>query len=249
MLTIDLNCDIGEGMTNDAMLMPLISSANIACGGHAGDVDTMKQTVALAIINNVAIGAHPSFVDKENFGRIDLLDKTIQLTDIAGLIQEQVLALKKICGEMGAKLHHIKPHGALYNRAAVDFQLSKAICSAILEIDKNLFFYGLSRSSMSIAAEEMGVTFISEVFADRTYMNDGSLTPRTHSNALITDELIAEQQVLKMIKEEKVISTSGRVVPLDTQTICLHGDGAHALAFAARIRKSILENGITIKAP
>src|SRR5882762_6659836 len=178
MLSVDLNCDMGEGMDCDAAIFPFISSANIACGYHAGDPDTMRRTVELALRHHVAIGAHPSYPDRENFGRIDILGKSLHPEEIPGMIVDQLILLQAICDEFGARLHHVKPHGALYNRAAKDAEVSHLICRAIREFDPSLLLYGLSGSAMKQAAQQCGLRFVSEVFADRTYQQDGSLTPR-----------------------------------------------------------------------
>ncbi|MFT3823256.1 MAG: 5-oxoprolinase subunit PxpA [Chitinophagaceae bacterium] len=246
MSSIDLNCDMGEGFAFDAALMPFISSANIACGFHAGDKDTMRRTVALALQHNVAIGAHPSYPDRENFGRIDILGSSVQLSELHNIITEQIALLQQVCVEMGASLHHVKPHGALYNRAARDQAVSALICEAIAAVDPALQFYGLSGSLMQQEAELRQFTFISEVFADRTYQDDGSLTPRSQSNALIEEDGIALQQVLQMIQQGSVTAASGKTVPLHADTICIHGDGAHAVAFARMINETFQQQNITV---
>ncbi|MBS1659865.1 MAG: LamB/YcsF family protein, partial [Bacteroidetes bacterium] len=198
---IDLNCDMGEGMDSDASIFPFITSANIACGGHAGDVDTMRRTVELAMRHGVAIGAHPSYVDRAGFGRIDLLGKSISLAELPGQLHEQLLALQNVCREFGVRLRHVKPHGALYNRAAKDTEVCGVINAVIKSIDCSLLLYGLSGSEMQASAELAGLHFVSEVFADRTYRPDGSLTPRTEAHALIEDSNIVLQQALKMVRE------------------------------------------------
>jgi UPF0271 protein len=246
MKCIDLNCDMGEGMANDAALLNLVSSANIACGFHAGDLQTMRATAALAHEKEVAIGAHPSFRDRETFGRSA---SKVAPKEIFGIVCEQINNLKEICAGLGAKLHHVKPHGALYNQAARDEEISAAIAEAILEIDPQLFFYGLSGSEMISAARKSGLKTTSEVFADRTYQADGTLTPRTRPNALIEDVGEARAQVLQMINEGFVIATGGERVAISAETICIHGDGAHASEFAKAIRTMLIASGIEIKAP
>jgi UPF0271 protein len=247
MLSIDLNCDLGEGMPNDAELMPFISSANIACGGHAGDTDTMQQIVELALKYNVAIGAHPSYPDKENFGRKDLIDLSLRPEELIDIISEQVNQLKTICYRSGTSLKHIKPHGALYNRAARDKQVSTFICRAILQMDPKLVLYGLSGSEMKTAADEYNIKFVSEVFADRTYQDDGSLTARSHPNALIENEDQALAQVIQMIKTGTVQSLNGNTIPISAETICLHGDGKNAVAFARIINEKLKKDKIMIR--
>lgn len=235
----DLNCDTGEGIGNEAELMPYITSANIACGFHAGDTDTMKQVVDLCIAQNVSIGAHPSFPDRENFGRIDLIGKSLTPTDVEELVAEQVLLLQKIVTEQGGKLHHVKPHGALYNRVAWDVETGGFLCKAIAEINTELILYGLSGSALKSVAADFGLSFCHEVFADRTYQEDGSLTPRTQPDALIEDENTSIRQVTEMLLQKKVRATSGKRIPIEAQTICLHGDGAHAVAFARRLHQHL----------
>lgn len=244
MQTIDLNCDMGEGLSNDAMIMPWISSANIACGYHAGDEDTMKRTVDLAIQNNVSIGAHPGFADKTNFGRTEM---RLPLDEVYELVAEQIFLLQKIINEFDAKLHHVKPHGALYNMAAKDTMLAHTIAKAVYDIDETLFLYGLSGSHSINEANKLGLKTASEVFADRTYQDNGNLTPRTQTNALIETEEASLQQVLQMIAQKTVTSVNGIQVSIKAETICLHGDGAHAVAFAKNIYHTLQQNKVGIK--
>ena len=260
MLKVDLNCDMGEGMDTDAAIFPFISSANIACGGHAGDAGTMRQTVALALQHGVAIGAHPSYPDRAGFGRTDILEispgrgdgnhgtrsSLLRLEDLADILTRQLEQLQKIAVETGARLHHVKPHGALYNRAAKDAAVSGVICRVIKSFDPSLLLYGLSGSEMQRQATAFGLGFVSEVFADRTYQPDGSLTPRTMPDALIDDPGKMVRQVLIMVREGKVSAGDGIEVPIAADTICLHGDGDHAVEFAARIRAELERNGIEV---
>jgi UPF0271 protein len=238
-MLIDLNCDMGEGMETDAAIFPFISSANISCGYHAGDADTMRRTVELALRHHVAIGAHPSYPDRANFGRVDMLGKGLSLDEVVGLIVDQLIILQAICDEFGARLHHVKPHGALYNRAARDASVSALICRAIREFDPSLQLYGLSGSEMRTATERHGLVFVNEVFADRTYQADGSLTPRTEPGALIEDAAQSMAQVLKMVEEGRVIASGGEEVFIQADTICLHGDGSHAVEFAKMIYEGL----------
>jgi 5-oxoprolinase (ATP-hydrolysing) subunit A len=247
MPAIDLNCDLGEGYPADALLMPWISSANIACGYHAGDMDTMKRTVALCMKHNVAIGAHPSYPDRENFGRVDMMDTHLSVQDLPYIIEDQIVLLQELCIEAGTKLHHVKPHGALYNRAAKDRFVSEAICVAIKVIDPKLILYGLSGSEMENVAHITGLQFMREVFADRTYQTDGSLRPRNLADALITDTGQSLQQVLQMIEEGTVRTVDNKIIPMRAETICIHGDGAHAVEFARAIHDELLRNGIAVK--
>ena len=243
MLTIDINCDLGEGFPNDTLLMPFISSANIACGFHAGDTDTIKRTVEHCIINNVAIGAHPGFRDKENFGRTEMILSDCELYDV---VAEQIELVLNICTEMGAMLHHVKPHGAMYNMAARDTTMSYIIAGAIKEINPSLILYGLSNSFLISEAEALGLKTASEVFADRTYTPEGMLTPRTEANALLHSTEESLSQVLQMITQQQVRSTDGSLVSLKADTICIHGDGDHALSFAEAIFNAMKENNILI---
>lgn len=249
MLSIDLNCDMGESfgawrMGNDAELMNYVSSVNVACGFHAGDASVMRKTVEAALEKGVAIGAHPSFPDLQGFGRRRM---SLSAQEIFDVVIYQVSALKGICETFGARLHHAKPHGALYNQAAKNSQIARAIAEAVKAIDKNLVFYGLSGSCLISEAENLGLKTASEVFADRTYQADGSLTPRSEPNALIKDSEQAVSQVLQMIKEQTVIATSGEIVALKAETICIHGDGENALEFARTIREELINNGIQIR--
>jgi UPF0271 protein len=239
MLRCDLNCDLGEGIGNDAAIMPFITSANVACGYHAGDRDTMKRTIDLCLQYNVAIGAHPSYPDKENFGRIDLIGATLKVEDIYTIMIDQMVMLQTICTEAGAKMYHVKPHGALYNRAATDEEVSAVIYRAIKEVGADITLYGLSGSQMKKEADRQGLVFRNEVFADRTYQDDGTLTPRTETNALIEDAEEAVQQVLKMVNEKMVCTVSGNIIPIIADTICIHGDGKKAVVFAKKIYEAL----------
>lgn len=246
MLSIDLNCDLGEGYPNDAELMRLISSANIACGGHAGDIETMRLAVSLAVENGVAIGAHPGYVDKENFGRTS---QRLNASQVHILVSDQIAVLRRVCDEAGTRIRHVKPHGALYNQAAQDSELAAAIAEAVSSIDQDLIFYGLSGSVMLEAAANAGLRTAAEVFADRTYQNDGSLTPRTRSDALVSDEAQAVTQVLDMIQYKRVRTTDAVMIPIIAETVCIHGDGEHAVSFAGLIRQTLERSAIEIRPP
>lgn len=244
MLKIDLNCDMGEGMHTDEAIMPYISSANIASGVHAGDEDTIKRTIVHCLKYKVAIGAHPGFADKKNFGRTAVKLSREALYD---LFSSQVLLVKTIAAQMGAVLHHVKPHGALYNMAATDKEYAQTILKAVKDIDPALVFYGLSNSYMTGEAKALTVKAASEVFADRTYQDDGTLTPRTMSNALITDTSTAVKQAIQLVAENRVISVTGKMVFVKADTLCLHGDGAHAIVFAKTIFETLQQKGISIE--
>jgi 5-oxoprolinase (ATP-hydrolysing) subunit A len=245
MFSIDLNCDVGEGMPNDAQLMPYISSANIACGFHAGDERIIKTTIELALKNNVAIGAHPGFPDKANFGRREL---SFSPGEIYNIVSDQITLLEKVCAEQGATLNHVKPHGALYNMAARNAEIAHAIAWALFDVNKKAILYGLSGSASITEAKNVGLKTASEVFADRTYQDDGSLTPRSQANALIEDEKASLQQVLQMIKEKTVTTVNSKTIAITAETICLHGDGTHAVEFAKTIYDTLTKNEIIIKA-
>jgi 5-oxoprolinase (ATP-hydrolysing) subunit A len=246
MLAVDLNCDLGEGAGHDAALMPLISSANIACGGHAGDENTMRATMELALRHGVMIGAHPGFHDRENFGRREL---PITPQAAAELVLKQVQALQDIAVSMGTFVHHVKLHGALYNMASRDRALAEAIVRAIGITKKQPVLYALAGSELDRSGRaNPDLQVVSEVFADRTYQPDGSLTPRHRPDALITDEPTAVAQVLRMVREGRVTATDGSDVTIRADTICLHGDGSHAVAFARAINAALRAAGVAIRA-
>lgn len=244
MQTIDLNCDMGEGFANDAQLMPWISSVNIACGYHAGDADSMQRTLALAIEHQLAIGAHPGFADKANFGRTEVL---LPLNEVFDLVITQVQLLQQMAVDMGARLNHVKPHGALYNMSARDALLANTIAKAVYTVDSELVLFGLSGSHSISEAEKIGLRTASEVFADRTYQPNGSLTPRSAANALIGSEEQCLQQVLQMIEQKTVTATNQQAVPIVADTVCLHGDGEHALDFARAIFHKLQQHRIQIQ--
>ncbi|NNE98759.1 MAG: LamB/YcsF family protein [Pyrinomonadaceae bacterium] len=249
MFSVDLNCDMGESfgawkMGNDAELMKYVSSANIACGFHAGDATTMRETVELAIENAVAIGAHPSFPDLQGFGRRSM---SLTPSEVFDTVLYQVSALKGICDASGGKLHHVKPHGALYNQAARSRDLARAISESVKIIDPSLILYGLSGSFLISEADAIGLGTASEVFADRTYQEDGSLTPRSEPDALINDSDEALSQVLQMIKNQKVTAQNGAEIGIKAETVCIHGDGEHALTFAKAISEKLTQNEIVIR--
>lgn len=243
MYRVDLNSDLGEGTGNDAAMMPYISSASIACGFHAGDAETMFATASLCVVNDVAIGAHPSFHDRENFGRTE---QPVSPATVYELVIQQLILMDEVAGTAGGRMTHVKPHGALYNMAARDTELAGAIARAVKNYNRDLVLFGLSGSRLIEAGKAEGLLTASEVFADRSYQDDGSLTPRSQAHALITDTAACVKQVLQMIKTGTVTSTSGQVVPVVAETVCLHGDGAHAVAFAKAIHAALQAEGILI---
>lgn len=236
---IDINCDMGEGTGNDEALMPFITSANIACGYHAGDEETMRATMLLAKRYGVNAGAHPSFSDRENFGRTE---RSTTPGEVYQLVTEQLLRFQQVAGAAGVALHHVKPHGALYNMAARDAALAKAVAQAVKDFDGSLILFGLSGSASIREAKALGLTTRSEVFADRTYQHNGSLTPRTQPNALLEDEEKAVAQVLQMVQKGTVTSVHGKDVPITAETVCLHGDGKQAVQFAKRLFQTLNQN-------
>lgn len=251
MSKIDLNCDMGESfgawkMGDDFALMDYVSSVNIACGFHAGDASVIRKTVEKAVEKNLAVGAHPSFPDLQGFGRREM---KMSVSEIFDIVLYQVSAVKGICEAFGAKLRHVKPHGALYNQAAKDEKIAKAIAEAVKMIDKNLIFYGLSGSFLISEAEKIGLKTASEVFADRTYQADGNLTPRSLENALIEDAETSLNKVLQMINSQTVTAINGEIIPIKAETICIHGDGKNALEFAKIINKTLQNAGISIESP
>ena len=243
MVTIDINCDVGEGCETDAAVMDFVTSANIACGYHAGDATTMRQTVETAIEKSVAIGAHPGYRDLENFGRTAM---QMPPSEVYKIVTEQIEALNEVTIAAGGKLSHVKPHGALYNQAASDAKLADAIAKAVFDFDPELILYGLSGSLSIIEAKKAGLKTASEVFADRTYQPDGSLTPRSQPNALISDTQVAVAQVLQMVKDKTVTTVDGSKIHIQADTICIHGDGPNAVRFARAIRKSLTAHDIAI---
>ncbi|MBL0069065.1 MAG: LamB/YcsF family protein [Chitinophagaceae bacterium] len=231
-----INCDMGEGVGNDELIMPFIHSANIACGYHAGDAATMQQTVELCLKFKVAIGAHPSFFDRENFGRTEM---KLEQEEIYDLISQQLFILNETVAGFDTKLLHVKPHGALYNMSAKDSLLAKTIARAVKDFDASLIVVGLSGSYSVSEAKALGLKSANEVFADRSYQDDGSLTPRSQSNAIIDDTEKVVQQVVQMINEGTVTTISGKKIPIVAETICIHGDGKQAVDFAKAIHNAI----------
>ena len=241
---VDLNCDLGEGAGHDAELMPLITSANIACGAHAGDEATMRATVALARQEGVAIGAHPGFADRENFGRREL---SLSVEEIRALVLGQIRALQSITQESGGRLAHVKPHGALYNLAARDAVTARAIAAAVHEADPRLRLVGLAGSRLIEAGTAAGLVTVSEVFADRTYQPDGSLTPRDRPGAMIPDADGAVTQAIRLVRDGRVRATDGSELALKADTLCLHGDGPEAVTLARRVSAALKAAGVELR--
>ena len=237
---------MGEGMGNEAYIMPYIISANIACGGHTGNADSIKRTIEIAQKYNVAVGPHPSYNDKENFGRIS---QFISVLDLAELIAEQYFQFEKIAIPMGAPIHHIKLHGALYNDCAQDPILSKTFIQTIQAIDPSIMLYGLSGSHSIQEAKAIGLRSVQEVFADRTYQANGQLTPRYLDHALITDPNESAQQVLSMVLDQEIKTHDGKMIAVNAETICIHGDHPEAIEIAKHLFTTLQQYKIEIKQP
>jgi len=250
MFRVDLNCDLGESfgayqLGVDENILPFLTSANIACGFHAGDPNVMHKTVKLALRNGVAIGAHPGLPDLIGFGRRNI---EISSQEAYDMVVYQIGALAGFVKAEGGAMQHVKPHGALYNMAAKRQDLAEAIAEAVYKVDPELILFGLSGSQLVFAGEKIGLKTAHEVFADRTYQLDGSLTPRKEQNALITDQKQAVSQVVRMVKEGAVLSQQGKDIFIKADTICIHGDGAHALEFACQIRELLGKSNIAVQA-
>lgn len=241
---IDINCDMGEGVGNEEALMPFISSANIACGYHAGDANSILHTLELCKQFNVAPGAHPSFLDRANFGRREM---ELPVTELYELIIQQLLIMQEMADMAEVTLRHVKPHGALYNMSARDPLIAQVIAKAVKNFNSQLILVGLSGSCSIEQAIEIGLDTISEVYADRTYQDDGTLTPRGTAEAMITDPVKAAAQVLEMVQEGMVTTVSGLKIPIIAESICLHGDGPHVLEFATSIHQTLKAKGIDIR--
>lgn len=243
---IDLNCDMGEGIGNDASIIPYVSSISIACGGHAGNRETIRQTIQLAKKANVSIGAHPSYPNRENFGRTKM---DIAYSSLHESLISQLKIIQEIATEQNYPLVHLKPHGALYNQAAIDLELAQQIVSISKEMNPRWSIWGLPNSALEKMCVAQGVHFIPEGFADRSYQPDGSLTPRTYPHALIETTENCIEQVIQMIKQKKVTALSGEEIDCNVATICLHGDGVHALTFAKALREEFKTQHIHCKSP
>ena len=249
MYTVDLNSDLGESfgrytIGNDDKIIPLISSANVACGYHAADPVVMGKTIAMAKEADIRVGAHPGFPDLMGFGRRNM---NVTPAEAKAYVLYQLGALDAFCRVNGVKMQHVKPHGALYNMAAKDYALSTAICEAIKEFDSNLIVLALSGGQLAKAAQDMGLRTAMEVFADRGYEEDGTLVDRRKEGAMITDENEAIARVIRMVKEGKVESINGNDIAIKADSICVHGDNPKALEFVKNIRETLIAEGVEIK--
>ena len=249
--TVDINCDMGESygawkMGDDAQVMPFITSANIACGFHGGDPGTIRKTVALAISAKVAIGAHPSLPDLAGFGRRAM---QISAQEMYDLVLYQAGAVAAFARAAGAPLHHVKCHGALYNMAATDEGLAQAMARAVKDLGGNVMLYALAGSKMVDAGRHLGLSVVQEVFADRSYQDDGTLRPRSLPGAMIEDEATAITRAMDMVERGQVVSHGGNRIDVSAGTICLHGDQPGALRFATALRQACALRGITVASP
>ncbi|MBG9821162.1 LamB/YcsF family protein [Bacillus safensis] len=250
MYQVDINCDLGESFGQytigaDEQILEYVTSANIACGFHAGDPTVMRKTVRMALDKGVKIGAHPGLQDLAGFGRRPM---AISAEEAYDLVIYQIGALSAFLKAEGGTMQHVKPHGALYNMAAENTELSESIAKAVYDVDPNLVLFGLSGSELALAGERIGLQVAHEVFSDRTYQTDGTLTSRREQHALIEEDERAVQQVVRMVREGRVRTVQGEDIELKADTVCIHGDGSHALQFAKTITAKLKEAGIHLKA-
>ena len=248
-MEININCDLGEtskfcSTENDPLLLGIVNSANVACGYHAGDEPTMKKTVEISKKNGVSIGAHPSFNDPENFGRKRL---NLPPKDITKLIIDQINILAEIAEKNSMKVTHVKPHGALNNMACENFELANVIAKSIMQANKDLIFLVPTGSEMEKAGKKLNMKVAAEIFADRNYEDNGNLVSRSKPNALIIDPEVAKNHVVKMVKNQAINCFSGKQIPCEIDSICVHGDGKSAVSTAKKIKDGLLETGLTLK--
>ena len=247
-MEININCDLGESSKlhsteNDPLLLEIVNSANIACGYHAGDKATMEKTIEISKKNKVSIGAHPSFNDPENFGRKRL---NLPSSEITKLIIDQINILSNIAVKAGVKVTHVKPHGALNNMACENYDLAKVISESITQVDKELIFLVPTGSQMEKAGKKLGMKIAAEIFADRNYEDDGNLVSRSKENAMITDPEIAKKHVIKMVENQALNCYSGKQIPCEIDSICVHGDGKTAVNTAKQIKEGLIKSGVTL---
>ena len=247
-MEININCDLGESSKlhsteNDPLLLKIVNSANIACGYHAGDKPTMEKTIKISKKNKVSIGAHPSFNDPENFGRKRL---NLSSSEIKKLIIDQINILSNVAVKVGAKVTHVKPHGALNNMACENYDLAKIISESIMQVNKELIFLVPTGSQMEKAGKKLGMKIAAEIFADRNYEDNGNLVSRSKKNAMITDPEIAKKHVIKMVESQTLNCYSGKQIPCEIDSICVHGDGESAVNTAKEIRNGLLKSGVTL---
>ena len=245
-LSVDLNADLGEGAASERTLLGLVSSANIACGFHAGDPGTMTASIRAAKEAGVAVGAHPSLADRDGFGRREL---PVTPEEVFALVAYQVGAFQAIANSLGVRPNHVKPHGALYNMAARDPALADAVARALLAVDRTLILFAPGGSALTRAGETLGLRVAREVFADRNYQSDGALVPRTHPAALLSDAEEAAARILRMLRDNVVCTIEGRDLEIHADTICVHGDTPDAIDFARKLRAHLANAGISVTAP
>ena len=248
-MEININCDLGEksklhNNENDPFLLGIVNSANVACGYHAGDEETMDKIIKISKQNRVSVGAHPSFNDPENFGRKRM---NLSSSEIRKLIIDQYEILQRIAFDHNENVTHIKPHGALNNMACEDLGLATTIAKVVNEINKDMIYLVPTGSKMEIAAKEIGMKIACEIFADRNYEDDGNLVSRSKPNALITDPEEAKKHVLSMVKNQAINCLSGKQISCEIDSICIHGDNSSSLATAKSIKNNLLENGLDLK--
>jgi UPF0271 protein len=248
-MEININCDLGESSKlhsteNDPILLNIVNSANIACGYHAGDKATMEKTIEISKKNKVSVGAHPSFNDRENFGRKRL---NLSTSEIIKLIIKQINILSEIADNKEMKITHVKPHGALNNMGCEDYELAKTISESIIKVNKDLIFLVPTGSQMEKAGKKLGMKVATEIFADRNYEDDGNLVSRTKKNAMITDPEIAKKHVIKMIENQALNCYSGKEISCEIDSICVHGDGENAVNTAKQIKEGLIISGVTLK--
>ena len=248
-MEININCDLGESSKlhsteNDPLLLNIVNSANIACGYHAGDEMTMEKTIEISKKNSVSIGAHPSFKDRENFGRKRL---NLSSIEISKLITVQINILSEIASTNGMKVTHVKPHGALNNMACEDYELAKTISETIIKINKDLIFLVPAGSEMEKAGKKLKMKIAAEIFADRNYEDDGNLISRSKKNAMIIDPKIAERHIVKMVKNQALNCYSGKQIPCEIDSVCVHGDGQSAVKTAKQIKDGLIKSGVTLR--
>lgn len=244
--TVDLNADLGEGAAREGELLALVTSANIACGFHAGSAVMMRESILAAREANVAVGAHPGFDDRDNFGRREV---SVPADELFALVVYQVGAFGAMAQALGLRVQHVKPHGALYNMAARDEAVADSVVRAVCAVDPQLMIFAPDASALSRAGEAKDLRVVREVFADRNYMADGSLVPRAHPQALLHDPVGAADRVFRMLREEKVRALDGSDVTLRADTICVHGDTPGAVEFARELRLALHQSGIVAAAP
>ena len=244
--SIDFNCDLGEGCGNDAAILPFISSASLACGLHAGSSLTLRDSIGHCLAAGVCIGAHPSFDDRAHFGRRDL---DLAPADVYALTLYQVGAAAAMVRALGGRLAHVKPHGALYNRAASHLPTARALANAVRDVDSELLLFGLAESESTRAGEAIGLSVVHEVFAERRYEADGRLTPRARGDAVLSSVEESLDQVRQLVQSQTVTARTGETVALRVDSLCLHGDRDDAVEFARSVRATLDELGVAVRAP